>query len=224
MPITEAALLLSNISGEVPPALRDLGVAAIAIQGEWCRINAPWLTEDRGTALFQELENPGIILITAHWDSIEQHHACIASPENQKIIVDLVPHLDAAAVKPRHIDRLHVFPASESEEGLIPALKAPILSVTIWAVWSKNKTVFEQALAQVKGGLDAATMPYRHRGGWMIEKDEDKPNVEHFVMVGGLESSDQNAALAKTKALGEHYQALSSLTLEVETKHYKRIA
>ncbi|KAI0382699.1 hypothetical protein F5Y04DRAFT_41964 [Hypomontagnella monticulosa] len=224
MPITEAALLLSSISGEVPPALRDLGVAAIAIQGEWCRINAPWLTEDRGTALFQELENPGIILITAHWDSIEQHHACIASPENQKIIVELVPHLDAAAVKPRHIDGLHVFCASESEEGLIPALKAPILSVTIWIVRSENKALFEQTLAQVKGDLDTATMPYRHRGGWMIEKDDDKPDAEHYVMVGGLESADENVAFAKTEALREHYRTLSPLALDVETKHYKRIA
>ncbi|KAI1376843.1 hypothetical protein F4677DRAFT_75931 [Hypoxylon crocopeplum] len=222
MPVTELSLIASSVPGEVPPALRELGQAGIVLQGEWCAANAPWLTQDRGAALFQQVEDPGIMAITAHWDSLQQHHTCIASPANQRAVADWVPHINVEAMKPGHIDGLHLFPASEDDdEGLIPALTAPILAVITWDVPQKDKLLFEEAMDKVKGLWDAATIPYRHRGGWKIEKDRD---IEQFVVVGGLDSLEKSKELSNGEAWNEYSRVVSPFILRVETKHYKRIA
>ncbi|KAI1213744.1 uncharacterized protein F4807DRAFT_456291 [Annulohypoxylon truncatum] len=221
MTVTEISFLPSSTPGEVTETLRDIAVAAIAYQGEWCATNAPWLAQDRGEALFQQVEDPGVVLITAHWDSIDQHHAVLATPRNQKILVDAEPHLHAATVRPGHIDGVKLFPKSE-EEGFIPALEAPVLVVTIWSVHRENKTRFEEALGKVKGVLDGFAMPYRHRGGWKIEKDEGE-DIEQYFIAGGLDSVEKSAAFAQVEGYNKYDQTLSPLVLNIETKHYKRI-
>ncbi|KAI0835676.1 hypothetical protein F5Y06DRAFT_276020 [Hypoxylon sp. FL0890] len=223
MPVTEVSLFPSSTPGDIPQAFRDLAVAGIDVQGKWCVTNAPWLTRDRGAALFQQLEDPNILLITAHWDSIDQHHACIASPANQKALADLAPYMDMAAIKPGHIDGLYMFPTSE-DEGLSPALEAPVLYVTICSVSKDKKPQFEEAIGKVKAVLDAFTMPYRHRGGWRIERDQGKESIEQYYLVGGSGSAEKSKEFIKSDGYDEYHQALFPLALDAETKHYKRIA
>ncbi|KAI0138593.1 hypothetical protein F4776DRAFT_60690 [Hypoxylon sp. NC0597] len=223
MPVTELSLLSSSTPGEIPQAYRDLVVEAIGIQGKWCANYAPWLIKDRGAALFQQLKEKGILLIAAHWDSIDQHHACIESPANQKILGEVASYMDMAVVKPGHIEGLYMLPNSE-DEGVIPALEAPVLSVTVWTVSRENKTQFEEAMGKVKGILDGLTTPYRHRGGWKIEKDQGKEDIEQYYVVGGIESIEKYLEDVKTGGYDEYIQALLSLGLDTDTKRYKRIA
>ncbi|OTA60722.1 hypothetical protein K449DRAFT_309340, partial [Hypoxylon sp. EC38] len=155
--------------------------------------------------LFQQLKDKGVLLITAHWDSIDQHHACIASEANQKILEEAMPYMDTKAIKPGHIDGLYMLPNSE-DEGIIPTLDAPILSVTVWTVSRENKTQFEEAMGKVKGVLDALTTPYRHRGGWKIEKDPGKEDIEQYYVVGGLESIEKYLEGIKSGGYDEYVQ------------------
>ncbi|KAI1454040.1 hypothetical protein F4805DRAFT_477862 [Annulohypoxylon moriforme] len=196
MAVTEIALMASSAPGEIPEALRNLGVAGIALQGEWCAKDAPWLIPDRGAALFQQVEDPGMLLITAHWDSVDQHHAVLVTPENQELLVDLPPLVNAAIIRPGHVDGGHMFPKSE-DEGFAPALTAPALV----------------------GVLDEFVKPYRHRGGWKIEK-ADGEDIEQYFIAGGLDNVKKSAAFAHAEG---YDQSLSPLALNVETKHYKRI-
>ncbi|KAI1384783.1 uncharacterized protein F4822DRAFT_416247 [Hypoxylon trugodes] len=223
MPVTEASILPSTKPGEIPKVLLDLGISGITLQGEWCATHAPWLTKDRGAALFQQIEDPGVALITAHWDSVEQHHECVASPANQKLNIELVPHIDVTKMKPGHLDGSYLFPAAEDGEGLVSAVKAPVLSVMRWAVARENKDQFGEALSKVKGTLDTLTTPYRHRGGWKIEKDGGE-NIEQYFIIGGLENEEKGASITEAEGYDGYYKALSSLALGAETKHYKRIA
>ncbi|KAI1099914.1 hypothetical protein F4804DRAFT_64552 [Jackrogersella minutella] len=222
MTVTEIAVLPSSTPGEVPQALHDIGLAGIALQGEWCAVNAPWLIQDRGAALFQQLEDPGVLLITAHWDSIDQHHACLATPANQKLLVDTEPCLDTAKMRPGHIEGIKMFPGSE-DEGLTPALKAPIIVVTIWTVPRENKAQFEEAMKRVQENSEVLNMPYRRRGGWKIEKAKGEEEIEQYFVVGGLENVETSATSTKDEGHDEHYQTLSPLASNVEIKHYKRI-
>ncbi|KAI0882033.1 uncharacterized protein GGS22DRAFT_191764 [Annulohypoxylon maeteangense] len=221
MTVTEIAILPSSTPGEITETLRNLYITGIAFQGEWCATNAPWLTQDRGEALFQQVEDPAVAVITAHWDSIDQHHGILATPENQKLLVDLEPHLSAATARPGHIHGLHMFPKSE-DEGFVSAFAAPVLVVTVWTVRRENKTRFEEALGRVKGVLDRFVVPYRHRGGWKIEK-VDGEDIEQYFIAGGLDSVEKSAAFAQAEGYDKYSQALSSLALDVETKHYQRI-
>ncbi|KAI2613246.1 hypothetical protein GGR54DRAFT_329864 [Hypoxylon sp. NC1633] len=223
MPATEASYLASSTPGAISPAFRDLAKAGIALQGEWCVANAPWLTSDRGAALFQQLEDAGITLIVAHWDSFEQHQACIASPGNQAAFVDWMPHLDLTAIKPGHIDGVRLFPRSEDEEELIPALEAPVLAVTTWTVLRENVKPFEEAMDTVKELWDTATLPYRHRGGWRIEKDGEVPFTEQFIVIGGVESTEKGHAIAKGEAWDKYSRDVLPFALSVDIKYYRRI-
>ncbi|KAI2470358.1 hypothetical protein F4781DRAFT_177687 [Annulohypoxylon bovei var. microspora] len=221
MTVSEIAILPTSTPGEIPQVLRDSGKAGIAFQGEWCATNAPWLIPDRGAAFFQQVEDPGVMLITAHWDSIDQHHACLATPENQKFLVDIEPYLNTATLRPGHIEGVQMFPKSE-DEGFAPALSAPVLVVTIWSVSRENKTQFEEAMGRVKGVLDRFAMPYRRRGGWKIEKAEGE-DMEQYFIVGGSDSVEKSVAFAQAEGYHGYNQTLSPLALNVETKHYKRI-
>ncbi|KAI1144287.1 hypothetical protein F5Y05DRAFT_418342 [Hypoxylon sp. FL0543] len=161
MPVAEVSLLPSSTPGVVPQTFREFCVAGTNVQGEWCAANAPWLTKDRGA-----------------------HHARIASSATQKALAELALYMDMATIKLGHIDRLYISPNSE-DEGFTPALKAPVLSVTIWTV-SRDKKASSR---NVKEGLDAHTAPYRQRGGWGIEKDQGKEDIEEFLVIGVLKSA-----------------------------------
>ncbi|XDG01390.1 hypothetical protein ABKA04_001005 [Annulohypoxylon sp. FPYF3050] len=221
MTVTEISILPTTTPGEITAELRKIGVDGIAFQGEWCAKNAPWLIPDRGAALFQQVEEPGVALVSAHWDSVDQHHAVLATDENQKISVDLAPHLDLAKMRPGHIDGVKMLPKDEGE-GFVSSLDAPVLVVTIWTMRSENKTRFEEALGKVKGVLDEFVKPYRHRGGWKIEK-ADGEDIELYFILGGSDSVEKSATFIQAEGYDRYNQALSPLALSVETKHYKRI-
>ncbi|KAI0901616.1 hypothetical protein F4806DRAFT_6818 [Annulohypoxylon nitens] len=221
MTVTEISILPTTTPGEITAELRKIGVDGIGFQGEWCAKNAPWLIPDRGAALFQQVKDPGVALVSAHWDSVDQHHAVLATPENQKISVDLAPHLDLAKMRPGHIDGVKMLPKTE-DEGFLSSLDAPVLVVTIWTVRSDNKTKFMEALGKVKGVLDEFVKPYRHRGGWKIEK-ADGEDIELYFMLGGSDSIEKSATFIQADDYDRYSQALSPLALSAETKHYKRI-
>ncbi|KAI1092390.1 hypothetical protein F5B19DRAFT_207432 [Rostrohypoxylon terebratum] len=221
MTVTEISILPTSTPGEITPELRKIGVDGVAFQGEWCAKYAPWLTQDRGAAFFQQVEDLGVALVSAHWDSVDQHHAVLATPENQQISADLAPHLDLAKMRPGHIDGVKMLPKDEGE-GFVSALDAPVLVVTIWTVRNENKARFEEALGKVKGVLDDFVKPYRHRGGWKIEK-ADGEDVELYFMVGGSDSVEKSATFTQADGYDRYSEALTPLVLSVETNHYKRI-
>ncbi|OTB01389.1 hypothetical protein M426DRAFT_323526 [Hypoxylon sp. CI-4A] len=226
MTVTELSILPSNRPGDLPAGFRDAGKAGIAIQGEWCAAYAPHLVPDRGAALFQQLEDPSVMLITAHWDSMDQHQTCVSTPANQMVIEEIGPYLDTEKMRPGHIEGVRMFPNAEDDAdglalNLVPALQAPVLSITNYTVPREKKSQFEEAMRGLEGALDLFRMPYRFRGGWKIEKDKGE-NIEQYFVVGGVETAEKRSVFVEEMAYDTYYRTLAPFVMDIETRHYNR--
>ena len=134
MTVTELAFLPSATPGEVPAAYLREGTAAIEAQDQWCAENFPpatatttttdpegekphWHRSRRGAALYQQREDAGAVLVTAHWASVEQHFPCPMDFQSATALMigtefnSIAPVLDAlniSAHKTIHRDSVEV--------------------------------------------------------------------------------------------------------------------
>ncbi|KAI0480071.1 hypothetical protein GGR56DRAFT_624378 [Xylariaceae sp. FL0804] len=90
MPVTELAWLPLKSPGKISAQVVEHARAALDAQSTWCAENAPSLPTGspaaRGAAIFQEREEPKTLLVTAHWESAEQHLQWIGSEANQAVM------------------------------------------------------------------------------------------------------------------------------------------
>ncbi|KAI1496725.1 hypothetical protein F5X99DRAFT_399474 [Biscogniauxia marginata] len=236
MPVTELAFLPSRTPGEVSAPLLSEGTAALEAQDRWCEENFTaggeggraggkprWRRESRGAALFRPRGGDrGVVLVTAHWDSPEQHHAWIASDANQEGMGRLLPLVRAEDVVFFHVGGVEMFPDVDGEGKA--TLGAPVVSVTRVRVRDADKQAFEEGFERDRGGkFDGLAAPYRHRGGWRIEREGE--GEEEFVLVGGWESGEKAEAWAEGdgETFGACFEALRPLVVEVDVQTYERI-
>ncbi len=86
-----------------------------------------------------------------------------------------------------------------------------------------GKAEFERVYGNVGLILDAVARPRVHRGGWRIEKEVGRDNVEEYVVIGGWDSIEAARGAANHKDFGTYDAALKSVTSGREVKHYKRL-
>ncbi|KAI1490046.1 hypothetical protein F5X96DRAFT_670091 [Biscogniauxia mediterranea] len=223
MAVTELAFLPTATPGEVPAALLREGTAALEIQDQWCAENSPTTTTTttttaaavrRGAALYQQREDGGgTMLVTAHWASVEQHRAWIASAANRGAMARLAPLLGERGkdIVFFHVRDAELFPPE--------TLAAPVLSVARARVAVADARAFEEGLERSGGGGVPG-----HRGGWRIERveGEEEGEEEEYVLVGGWESEEEADRWAEG-GFAERFGALMGVVVGVDVKTYRRI-
>ncbi|CAJ2509944.1 Uu.00g058440.m01.CDS01 [Anthostomella pinea] len=235
MPVTELATIPSATPGHVPVALVEVLKAAQVLQGEWCTAHAPSLPLDhgvparRGAALYVRLDDPGVVLITAHWESTAQHAACVASELNQRAMGSFLPLVVAEGIHYFHVGGVEMFGDGDGDgkREEEPPLHAAVVSVARVMASRVKQAGFEEAFASVKGLLDKATSPWVHKSGWRIEREEGRDeDVEEFVLVGGWESEEKVREYleGRWEGFGEYMDALRPLVLDVDLTAYRKLA
>ncbi|KAI0969386.1 hypothetical protein F4678DRAFT_463647 [Xylaria arbuscula] len=189
MPVTELAFIPSATPGSIPHAFLKAAWEGIEAQNDWVAANAAWTLPSgapavRGAAIFQQCENKGTMLITAHWDSPAQHARCIASEENQGAIRAIASHAIASEIRFFHVDGVWLFGQKTLEAG------QHLLSVLRVTVEEGKRGEIEQLWKyQVKPMLSASAR-FEHVGGWRVEKEPGKEDRDQFVAVGAWIDED----------------------------------
>lgn len=150
--------------------------------------------------VYQQVENPAVVLLTAHWDSVAQHMEWIQSQENQRFYPLIQEHLDMSKFMFFHVDQVAVF---------VPeVLEMPVIAVARYSSPNDRKE-------------EVASSAEQPKGGWRIEKDDTmiQKKLDEFVLVtgaGSIEATDNSP----DTGTGMSFEIAS---VECEVKHYTRI-
>ncbi|ETS83023.1 hypothetical protein PFICI_04899 [Pestalotiopsis fici W106-1] len=220
MTVTELAHFHSK-SGDLTPALRDLIRWAVDAQDKWCAENLSSTTqymsdgnEARGVGFdhvhidFQQIEDPAVVLLTAHWESVPQHVEWMGSDINKQAIPPLSEQVDMSKLLIFHVDDV---------DAISPEiLRAPVVSVSRYLVPKNRKQTVGQSMKEIYSRDNARPIS---KSGWRIEKDEamERDGVEEHVIVSGAESIQNLKEIEATL-----FKAVFSGCGQ-EIRHYKRI-
>ncbi|KAI0440493.1 hypothetical protein F4803DRAFT_527183 [Xylaria telfairii] len=218
MPVSELAWLPSATPGSLPPAYVKACREGIESQNEWVAKHASSTLPlgpptVRGAALYQQREDRGIGLITAHWDSPAQHLDCIASAENLQAMKEIASHTVATDIKFFHIEGALVFSVETLDAGLLSVLRIAVAEgkrEKAENVWDGNV----KSLLRSAAGFD-------HTAGWRIEKEQGKEDRDEFVVVGAWSDEDALNRFANGNSAWD--EAWKDVALEIDTKSYTRV-
>ncbi|KAK0643028.1 hypothetical protein B0T16DRAFT_331018 [Cercophora newfieldiana] len=169
MTVTEIAIL-PLISGSVDPDFKETLKRGLDIQNDWHIANFPHLPatlKGRASHCLQQVEDPGKIMITAEWESLEAHWKWIRSPENAEVMAALSPYVPSS---PSDMVLLHLDGGTFGEEPvaspgeLIPLLDSPVIIVERFFVSATKKEEFLGNLNVSKAAIDKVAAPYLVRG------------------------------------------------------------
>ncbi|KAI0434140.1 hypothetical protein F5Y09DRAFT_6092 [Xylaria sp. FL1042] len=222
MPVTELAFIPSATPGSIPPAFLKASWEGIEAQNNWAAANASSTLPSgppavRGAAVYQQREDRGIMLITAHWDSPAQHAECIASEENMGAMKALASHSVASEIRFFHVDGVRLFGKETLDTGLLSMLRISVEGGNgreIERIWNDDgddgvkKLLFESA-------------GFEHIGGWRVEKEQGKEDRDEFVVVGAWRDEDALSRFAEGK---EWDQVWKGAVLETNVTTYSRLA
>ncbi|XXH00633.1 hypothetical protein Hte_006981 [Hypoxylon texense] len=197
--------------------------SALNVQDEWCARNAPKMPkgrENRGVGFFQQVEDPTVTLLTAHWESVEQHKTWIGSPENQTVFPALGDHFQLEKTIFFHLDDVELF-KKEDADGAISLLEGPVISVGRLTIAAKNRQAFDRGWNEVKGIIETFAKPNAVKSGWRIEKED--PELEEFVLACGWPSVERHGEFATTEGFQKYASVLLPFITTRDIKHYERI-
>ncbi|KAI1333793.1 hypothetical protein F5Y15DRAFT_404012 [Xylariaceae sp. FL0016] len=200
------------------------------LQREWCAANAPTLPKGplsaRGAALYTQLDagDELVLLVTAQWASVEQHHECIRSEINKRALTLVNPYIKAESVRIFHVEGIELF--SDGEMVKVngkPTLTAEWVTVVKYMVNVSQKAAFERGFGKARAVLDAYTMPYVHGVGWKAEKEEGQ-ETEEYVLVGGWDSEEKMQKFVKGswEDTEKYLHPLMEFLIETEVKAHNR--
>ncbi|KAI6080742.1 hypothetical protein F4821DRAFT_250911 [Hypoxylon rubiginosum] len=222
MAVTELAWL-KCASEAVTAESKEATNTALNVQDEWCVRNAPGIPkgrEGRGVGFFQQIEDPSITLLTAHWESVEQHKTWIESTENKTVFPALNNHFQLEKTVFFHLNDVELFKTPEAD-GAVSLLESPVVSMGRLTVATENRQAFDQGWNEVNGILEEFAKPNAVKSGWRIEKEDQ--GQEEFVFACGWPSVEKHGEFATTKDFQKYASALLPFTTARDIKHYQRI-
>lgn len=222
MAVTEIAVLHAS-AGTVGDDLRQSLVEALKVQEGWLAKNfpnSPSSDAERGVAMFQQVEDPAKLLITARWESTAAHWQWINSDENKGImdsIKNQVAMSDENHTVLRHVEG-ELF-AGPAPEGITHLLEAPFVSVGRAYVPAENKPAADAIIKEVAGALREFTAPGDTRWGWAVDPQDE--NVLEFIIVAGWDSVEAHLGFNQHPGFAKWHEFLD-LADSKGSRHYKR--
>lgn len=222
MTVTELAFFV-GASGPVTAEGTEVINQAIEVQTEWSTHNAPSMPqgrENRGVSFLQQIEDPSVYLLTAHWASVEEHNLCIAAPENRETLSKIPPYFQVDKIVYFHLKDVAINSTS-GKNGEISILQSPIISVGRLTIAAEKRQAFEQAWNEVKGILEEFVKPNVVKNGWRLEKENE--TTEEFVLVAGWPNLEKYRDFAQAKDFERYQSVLASFAQTRDLKCYRRI-
>ncbi|KAI1772855.1 hypothetical protein F4818DRAFT_126691 [Hypoxylon cercidicola] len=222
MAVTELAWL-KCASEAITTESKEATNGALNVQDKWCAGNAPTIPkgrENRSVGFFQQVEDPSIALLTAHWKSVEQHKTWIESAENKTVFPALGDHFQLEKTIFFHLDDVELFQAPDADRAF-SLLESPVIRVERLTITADDRQAFNQGWNDVKGILERFAKPHVVKGGWRIEKEDQ--SLEEFVFACGWPSVDRHGEFATARDFDKYESVLLAIAATREVKHYQRI-
>ena len=222
MVVTELAILNCKAGG-LTNRVRDILKEAAAVQGRWIAqhlADSPTSSPERGTRMFQQVEDPSVVLLRAEWPSVASHYEWIRSQENKIIMDDLTPHIVTEGEK--KVVLLHVegdVLSSPTDPGSTLLSNGKVSSVSRLFVAPERRPAFEEKYSQASHLLRDFAGPSNHKTGWRVDKEEG--SRDEFVQTTAWDSVERHMEFTKTADFPQ-YAELRNLVDEADVKHYRR--
>lgn len=168
--------------------------------------------------MFQQVEDPANILISARWDSVAAHWQWIQGDENQKIMGELGAYIASDNVVLLHLDNPDIF-SSPASQGRTSLQDSPVISISRIYVDPQAKDQFSARFEEAKRALEDFVAPHIVRGGWREDKEDE--SKEEFVVFCGWESLEKHGEF-KAHPTASKYRSILELATGTDMKHYKR--
>ncbi|KAI2615931.1 hypothetical protein GGR54DRAFT_255659 [Hypoxylon sp. NC1633] len=221
MPVTELAFFTA--AGPITIEANEAVNQALSVQDEWCAHNLPATPkgrEKRGCCFFQQVEDPSIAVLVAHWDSVEQHQIWLASPENVAVFPKLAEHFQLEKMVFFHIDDVELLKKPEAA-GKTSLLESAIISLARITIAAEQRQAADQGWNEVKGILEDFASPSVLKSGWRIEKESE--DLEEIVFACGWPSVERHLEFPTTKDFQKYASTLVPFEKVRDIKHYKRV-
>ncbi|KAK5630840.1 hypothetical protein RRF57_006555 [Xylaria bambusicola] len=226
MPVTNV-VWLTSIADAFTPANKAAMEGALNAQADWVSRNVPSAPTDRearGVALFQQVEDPRVVMETAHWSSSDEHNAWLSSDEYKESSAPLGAHFDFDKLEYFHLDADVFRPvvddaaAGEEQESL---LRSPVISVGRVLIPADKRDEFAKAWESGKAILEDFVKPRVVRSSFRVQKEDHE--TEEFVFFVGWPAVEKHGEFGKSPRFAEYAAPLQSLAKGLDVKHYKRI-
>jgi len=203
--------------------------AAFDAQAEWVARNVPLALasrEERGVSLLQQVDDPRVVMETAHWSSSDEHNAWLASEEYKASSAPLGAHFDFSKLEYFHLDVDAFRPvaagaAGEKEEKPEPLLQSPVIGVGRVQIPADRRNDFSKAWEDGKGILEAFVKPRVLRYGFRVQKAD--PDTDELVFFVGWESIEKHSEFAQSPGFPNWASPLQAISKGLDLKYYKRV-
>lgn len=196
---------------------------AFNAQAAWVAHNVPSAPTDRearGVALFQQVEDPRVVMETAHWSSSDEHMTWLASEEYKTSSAPLGAHFDFSKLEYFHLDT-DVFQPVNAAAGEASLLRRPVISIGRAQVPADKRDEFSRAWDNGKAILEDFAKPSVVRYGFRVQKSD--PDTDEFVFFVGWPSVAKHGEFAQSASFAEYASPLQAIAKSLDAKHYKRI-
>lgn len=199
---------------------------AFDAQADWLARNVPSAPKDRearGVALFQQVEDPRVVMETAHWSSSDEHVTWLASEEYKTSSAPLGAHFDFSKLEYFHLDTDAFRPVDAAAEGeeQESLLRSPVVSVGRIQVPADRKDEFRQAWDSGRTILEDFAKPYAVRSGFRVQKSD--PDTDELVFFVGWPSVEKHDEFGQSPGFAEYANPLRAIAKGLDVKHYKKI-
>ncbi len=222
MTVTEIAILHST-SGGLGDELKKNLLDAQPIQDDWYAKTFPGSAcgpPARGSGMYQQIEDPAKILLTARWESVAQHWQWIATDVNKEVFGEIGKHVAMEGDNKfvlLHLDA-DIFGAPVAD-GQTRLLDSAVLSVGRLFIDADKKAAFQKEFDDVIHILKEFVAPRIVQAGWRADKEAE--HKEEFVMVVGWDSVDQHMSFATSPGFAK-YAGIRHFVSGQDIKHYRR--
>ncbi|KAI0186815.1 hypothetical protein F4808DRAFT_102140 [Astrocystis sublimbata] len=221
MPVTNLVWLTSS-SDAFTPENKAAMEGAFDAQAVWVAANvpsAPTNREARGVALFQQVEDPRVVMETAHWSSSDEHNAWLSSEKYKASSAPLAAHFDFSKLEYFHLDTDALRPVDNAGEESL--LRSPVISVGRAQVPAGKMDEFTKVWNQAKTILEDFAKPQVVRSGYRVQRSD--PNTDELVIFVGWPSVERHDEFGKSARFAEYANPLQAMAKSLDVKHYKRI-
>ncbi|KAK1754523.1 hypothetical protein QBC47DRAFT_384146 [Echria macrotheca] len=219
MNVTEFAFARLK-TGDIEPALLEGFRKALNVQNDWHAANyshLPCTIAERASFVFQQIEDPTRILITAKWESVESHWKWIQSEENLSVMASLGPYMVNESAD--DLDLSHCagdFFGSVQDE--VPGdsttlVNSPVVAVERFFIDAEMEDAFKRKLDAPQTTPKAGVA---FKGGWRI--DVGTGQKQEYMLVSGWESVEKHMDFNEDLSNGAR-----DLAAESTIKHYRRM-
>ncbi|KAI0397233.1 hypothetical protein F5Y17DRAFT_389602 [Xylariaceae sp. FL0594] len=229
MPVTNLVWLTSS-SETFTEENKAAMAAAFDAQADWVARNAhsPAASnrtrEDRGVSLLQQVDDPRVVMETAHWSSSEEHGAWLASEEYRNSSAPLASHFDFSKLEYFHLD-VDVFsrPTGADKESLEeePLLTSSVIGVGRVRIPADQRGQFSEAWESGKGILEAFVKPRVLRYGFRVQKPDLE--TDEFVFFVGWPSVEKHREFAQSPNFADWAGPLQAIAKGLDLKYYRRV-